>query len=119
MGNLYRFVEPIVLLLLKLNDRSTGYDLTARLQQHALTDSAIEKGAVYRVLRQLEKNGNVKSEWETGRAGPARRLYRLTPAGERHLDEWAAVLDHLSKSMKQFARDAKASHLRKSPRTAS
>lgn len=119
MGNLYRFVEPVVLLLLKLNGRSTGYDLTSQLQHHALTDAAIEKGAVYRVLRQLEKNGNVKSEWETGRAGPARRLYRLTPAGEQHLDEWAAVLDHLSRSMKRFARDAKATRLRKSPRTTS
>jgi DNA-binding PadR family transcriptional regulator len=57
---------------------------------------------------QLEANGNVVSEWETDRGGPARRLYRLTREGEKHLAEWAVVLDHLSKSMAGFARAARA-----------
>lgn len=107
MGNLYRFVEPLVLLLLKKKGRSYGYDLSAELQGHALTDTEIEKGALYRTLRQLEMNGNVKSEWETNGGGPARRIYKLTRRGEEHLEEWAAVLDHLSKSMAHFVRDAR------------
>lgn len=108
MGNLYRFVEPVVLLLLRKSGSCTGYDLSRELQRHALTDAAIEKGAIYRVLRQLEANGNVSSEWKTGGAGPARRVYRLTRAGEQHLGEWATVLGHLSKSMSRFAREAQA-----------
>lgn len=107
MGNLYRFVEPLVLLLLKKKGRSYGYDLAAELQGHALTDTEIEKAALYRTLRNLEMNGNVKSEWETGEGGPARRLYKLTKRGEEHLEEWAAVLEHLSRSMARFARDAR------------
>jgi DNA-binding PadR family transcriptional regulator len=87
MGNLYRFVEPVVLLLLKRKGRSYGYDLSADLQQHALTDAEIERGALYRTLRQLERNGNVKSAWDTEKAGPARRVYRLTAKGEQHLEE--------------------------------
>ena len=106
MGNLYRFVEPVVLLLLKQKGFSYGYDLAADLKEHALTDAEIERGALYRTLRQLETNGNVRSEWETGEGGPARRIYRLTKEGERHLDEWASVLEHLSKSMRRFVRDA-------------
>ncbi len=102
MGNLYRFVEPLVLLLLKKKGHSYGYDLCAELQEHALTDTAIEKAALYRTLRQLETNGNVKSEWETNKAGPARRVYKITKQGERHLEEWAAVLEHLSQSMTRF-----------------
>jgi ribulose 1,5-bisphosphate synthetase/thiazole synthase len=39
MGNLYRFVEPVVLLLLKKKGRSYGYDLSGDLQGHALTDA--------------------------------------------------------------------------------
>ena len=105
MGNLYRFVEPIVLLLLKKKGHSYGYDLAADLEKHALTDAEIERGALYRTLRRLEMNGNVKSEWETDGAGPARRVYRLTKKGERHLEEWAAVLEHLSQSMTRFVRD--------------
>jgi DNA-binding PadR family transcriptional regulator len=108
MGNLYRFVEPVVLLLLKKKGRSYGYDLSSDLQQHALTDAEIERAALYRTLRQLEANGNVKSEWETDRSGPARRVYRLTRKGAQHLDEWVTVLEHLSKSMTGFVKDAKA-----------
>jgi DNA-binding PadR family transcriptional regulator len=83
MGNLYRFVEPLVLLLLKQKGHSYGYDLCAQLQDHSLTDATIEKAALYRTLRQLETNGNVRSEWETNKSGPARRVYtaplRLRP----------------------------------------
>ncbi len=109
MGNLYRFVEPVVLLLLKQKGRSYGYDLAGELQEHALTDAEIERAALYRTLRQLELNGNVASEWETDRSGPARRVYWLTAGGERHLAEWASVLDHVSKSMTRFVKQARTS----------
>jgi PadR family transcriptional regulator PadR len=106
MGNLYRFIEPVVLLLLRQNPRSCGYTLCAELQDHALTDNEIDKAALYRALRQLEKNGKVTSSWETGEGGPARRVYRLTKAGEAHLREWSEVLDNLSRSMARFVRQA-------------
>jgi len=108
MGNVYRFVEPVVLLLLKKKHRSYGYELSRALQDHALTDAEVERAALYRTLRQLEANGNVVSEWETDRGGPARRVYSLTPEGEHHLMEWTVVLGHLSKSMAGFVKDARA-----------
>lgn len=109
MGNLYRFVEPVVLLLLKKKGQSYGYDLAGDLPEHALTDAEIERAALYRTLRQLEMNGNVKSDWETDKGGPARRVYKLTPRGEQHLEEWATVLQHVSKSMARFVKDARES----------
>lgn len=109
MGNLYRFIEPVVLHLLQIKGRSCGYNLCSDLQAHALTDAEIDKAALYRTLRQLEANGNVKSAWETGDGGPARRVYRLTKKGEEHLEEWAAVLQNLSQSMNRFVRDARKS----------
>jgi PadR family transcriptional regulator len=123
MGNLYRFVEPVVLLLLKKKGRSYGYDLAHELRAHALTDAAIERAALYRTLRNLELNGNVVSEWETDNSGPARRVYKLTRQGENHLKEWAAVLDHVAKSMRRFVSAAESlasegPRARKRPRTA-
>jgi PadR family transcriptional regulator len=109
MGNLYRFVEPVALLLLKKKGRSYGYDLSGDLQSFALTDAEIERAALYRTLRQLESNGNVASEWETDKGGPARRVYRLTREGERHLEEWTTVLEHVSKSMAHFVKEARRS----------
>ncbi|MGC1421917.1 MAG: helix-turn-helix transcriptional regulator [Terracidiphilus sp.] len=119
MGNLYRFVEPVVLLLLKKKVRSCGYDLCADLQEHALTDAEIDKAALYRTLRQLEKNGNVKSAWETGGGGPARRVYKLTKDGEKHLEEWAVVLEKLSGSMAHFVRETRKKQRKPAVRTSS
>jgi DNA-binding PadR family transcriptional regulator len=107
MGNLYRFIEPVVLHLLQIKVRSCGYTLCSDLQAHALTDAEIDKAALYRTLRQLEASGNVKSAWETGNGGPARRVYHLTKKGEKHLEEWATVLEKLSKSMNHFVRDTR------------
>jgi DNA-binding PadR family transcriptional regulator len=104
MGNLYRFVEPVVLLLLKEKGKSYGYDLSGGLQSYALTDAEIERAALYRVLNRLEVNGNVTSDWDTEKRGPARRIYKLTAKGEAHLDEWATVLNHVSQSMARFVR---------------
>jgi PadR family transcriptional regulator PadR len=113
MGNLYRFVEPVVLLLLKKKGRSYGYDLSGDLEAHALTDAQIERAALYRTLRQLEANGNVISAWNMEESGPARRVYRLTAKGERHLEEWATVLQHVSKSMARFVAETKKARAQK------
>jgi len=105
MGNLYRFVEPVVLFLLKRKGQSYGYELSSELAAHALTDAEIEAAALYRTLRQLEKNGFVRSEWDSSHGGPARRLYMLTELGETHLQEWVRVLEHMSASMSRFVLD--------------
>jgi PadR family transcriptional regulator PadR len=117
MGNLYRFVEPVVLLLLKKKGHSYGYDLSGDLREYALTDAEIERGALYRTLRQLEANGNVVSEWDVKESGPARRVYKLTAKGERHLHEWATVLEHVAKSMTRFVAETKTVRTGKSKST--
>jgi DNA-binding PadR family transcriptional regulator len=106
MGHLYRFVEPVVLLLLKKKGQSYGYDLGRELKNHALTDAEVERAALYRTLRNLETNGNVVSQWKMESNGPARRIYKLTRKGERHLAEWAEVLAHVSQSMRHFVAEA-------------
>jgi poly-beta-hydroxybutyrate-responsive repressor len=104
MGNVYRFVEPVVLYMLRENGATHGYQLAVSLQQHALTDTEIEGAAMYRTLRRLEEHGYVSSKWGIQSRGPARRIYSLTKDGEQHLEEWAQVLEHLSKSMVEFVR---------------
>jgi DNA-binding PadR family transcriptional regulator len=74
MGNLYRFVEPVTLYLLKVRGRIHGYDLTGALNDNALTDSRIEPAALYRTLRRLEESGMVVSAWDVSGCGPARRI---------------------------------------------
>jgi poly-beta-hydroxybutyrate-responsive repressor len=104
MGNLYRFIEPVLLLMLRDRGHSYGYELSEDLDKYALTDAQIERAALYRTLRTLEKNGHVTSTWDTEAAGPARRIYSLTKSGQEHLREWSEVMDRLANSMKAFTK---------------
>ena len=106
MGHLNRFVEPVLLLVLKQNRQSYGYDLLGKLAEHAFTDGKIEKAVLYRTLHRLEQYGYIDSDWETGQSGPARRVYILTKDGHRHLKEWAEVLAKVAASMTRFVHQA-------------
>jgi DNA-binding PadR family transcriptional regulator len=118
MGNLYRFVEPVTLYLLKIKGGAHGYTLAADLNEYGLSDSLVEPGALYRTLRRLEENGYVVSTWDVEGGGPARRQYDLTPAGEEHLREWMAVLERLSLSLGRFVTDVRGVVAASVPETA-
>ena len=107
MGHLYRFVEPVLLLMLKERGSSYGYDLSADLSRYVFTDAEIERAVLYRTLRRLEANGYVTSDWDVEEPGPARRVYSLTPAGKRHLREWAGVLTNVARAMNRFVEQAR------------
>ena len=108
MGNLYRFVEPVLLFLLQRKGHSYGYELASELPQYALTDAKIEPTALYKTLRQLERNGCLLSKWDMGDSGPARKHYVLTPRGKAHLEEWIAVLAQISTSMARLIAEARS-----------
>jgi PadR family transcriptional regulator, regulatory protein PadR len=108
MVKLYRFTEPVLLLLLRQKEKAYGYELVQEVNEHALTGTTIERGAIYRTLRTLEKNGHVISTWDVSGAGPARRHYRLTPRGEEHLQEWTVILERLAESMLSFTQETRA-----------
>jgi PadR family transcriptional regulator, regulatory protein PadR len=93
-------VEAAVLLLLR-ERRAHGYELLDALPQ--LTGEArVDMGNLYRVLRGLEEDGLVASEWQAGEPGPAKRTYELTAEGRRLLDEWATALARLRERIDLF-----------------
>jgi len=102
MGHLSRFVEPVVLLILREKGHTHGYDLSASLAAYAFTDAEVERAALYRTLRRLERYAYVKSGWKVAKTGPARRVYALTSKGEAHLQEWAMVLHKVAASMTRY-----------------
>ena len=57
-------------------------------------EEAINPGTLYRTLRQMEKNGDIESTWQTSEnGGPASRMYSITEAGVAYLDLWVASLE--------------------------
>lgn len=100
---LERFVEPCLLLLLRRKS-AHGYQLIDCLSSAGFEDGRVHPGAVYRCLRRMELDGVVRSSWETGRGGPARRLYELTPEGEELLTAWAGELARKKERLECFLR---------------
>jgi PadR family transcriptional regulator PadR len=85
-----RFVEPAILLVVSEGPRH-GYELIELLPE--LTgEKRIDVGNLYRLLRSLEEDGLLNSEWRGDLPGPAKRTYTLTPTGRRLLDRWADAL---------------------------
>jgi len=69
-----------------------GYELIERLPEIAGPETRIDVGNLYRVLRALEEEGIVSSEWSADLPGPAKRTYEITEEGGRLLDRWAESL---------------------------
>jgi PadR family transcriptional regulator PadR len=84
-----RFVEPAVLLLLR-EGANHGYQLLERLPEFG--DRRVDAGNLYRILRALEDEGMVTSQWNADLPGPAKRTYRLTAEGARLLEHWIEAL---------------------------
>jgi DNA-binding PadR family transcriptional regulator len=86
-----RFVEPVVLLLLSERPMH-GYELLERVPGLLRDERRLDLGNLYRLLRSLEEEGIVDSEWDSGLPGPAKRVYRLTDAGRALLAGWIGAL---------------------------
>jgi PadR family transcriptional regulator, regulatory protein PadR len=101
-GMPHNWLAPAVLLLVR-DASSYGYDLMKALTQFGF--AMMNAGPLYRMLRQMEKDGLVESSWDTSSGqGPARRLYSITEAGEAYLRLWAGSLGQYRRMMDQFFR---------------
>ena len=81
----------VVAVLSHLRSEHYGYTLRKTLADHGLD---IEEGTLYPLLRRLESQGLLISEWREENKRK-KRFYRLSPEGDemrKHLlDEWARI----------------------------
>lgn len=98
------FLLPAVLLLLS-EEPSYGYNLVKSLT--ALRFGPVDRPSVYRTLAQLERDELVESWPGPSTAGQERRVYRLTPKGDRALRTWMGVVkeerDVLDRVLRRYA----------------
>lgn len=82
----------VLAVLTQLRQVQYGYSLRQALAERGM---AIEEGTLYPLLRRLEGQGLLASEWKI-ESGPPRRYYRLNDAGEALLAEltvtWNALV---------------------------
>lgn len=100
-GRKARWIEPSVLYLLWQGERH-GYELMNDLPGVGFLNGPADPGAVYRMLRHLEDNGLVESEWDTTGSGPAKRLYTITTLGKESLMLWLETLRSQSDALFEF-----------------
>jgi PadR family transcriptional regulator PadR len=97
-----RFVEPGLLLLLRERPMH-GYELLERLPEITGEEARADVGNLYRILRALEEEEIVRSEWSADLPGPAKRTYELTEVGRRLLDRWAESLREVRDLITKFS----------------
>jgi len=102
-GFLRGFIQPKLLLQLA-KQPAHGYELIETLDQTGDLVAA-DPGNVYRVLRGLEEDGFVRSNWDTSGAGPARRVYELTEDGIEYLAACVANLRETCRRLDEFLAD--------------
>ena len=101
-GGLGRFL-PDLLLVLIAEKPSYGYELAERLREAGIKIYGLgQMGAIYRYLAFLEQSGFVMTSWDTATAGPARKIYRITPLGEEYLHEVAARFQEFRELLDTF-----------------
>ncbi|MGA0546550.1 PadR family transcriptional regulator [Brevundimonas sp. VNH65] len=87
----------VLAVLARLRDERYGYTLRQALAEDGLE---IEESTLYPLLRRLESQGLLTSEWREEEKRK-KRFYRLSPTGDRVLtaltDEWRAINASLDK----------------------
>lgn len=96
-----RFVEPRLLFLISRKP-GYGYEMIEQIGDLPLPGPVPDSAAVYRMLRDLEKRGLVRSEWQPGQAGPSKRIYHITGAGEERLAAWVLALKERVRMLNRF-----------------
>jgi len=85
------------LLILKILGRMGplhGYGITARIE--SMSDVLrVEEGSLYPALHRMEESGFIRAKWATTEHKRRARVYEITAAGRKHLEEeerrWLAV----------------------------
>jgi DNA-binding PadR family transcriptional regulator len=94
----------VLAVLSQLRGAEYGYSLRQAL---AARDMPIEEGTLYPLLRRLESQGLLASEWRI-EDGPPRRYYRLSPEGQRLYREltasWRALVATMDKLLDEEGR---------------
>ena len=86
--------KPMVLALL-LSGESYGYEILQRVRRVSGGELAWSSAMLYPVLRRMEKDGLIRSDWRVSEENRMRKYYRLTDHGReecaKEKSRWLSV----------------------------
>jgi len=68
-----------------------GYQIAKLLDDYSENTPLMKQGALYPVLRSLEKSGLLESQVEPSVSGPPRRYYNITDEGRQVFTLWEEI----------------------------
>jgi len=74
-----RRLSGLIILRLLCENKMHGYDIWKKLEE--AMNLKIPHPIVYRILRDYEAHGLVKSDWVYTESGPAKKIYEITEDG--------------------------------------
>ena len=91
----------ISLLLLHLLSRGElyGYEILQEASRRSANAFQFKEGTLYPALHQLEKKGQIRSNWRTAENGRERKYYSLTRQGRKAAAEYEKQWQHLTGAM--------------------
>lgn len=85
----------VALVLLGVLDKAGeplyGYQIAREILADGQETEIMKQGALYPVLRSLEKGGLLSSRVQVSESGPPRRYYTITGSGRTVLAEWIVI----------------------------
>lgn len=72
------------------------------LQRLAPTEFATQEGTLYPLLSRMRRDGLLDYEWRESGAGPPRKYYRLTPAGQAQLSDLNDYWQQINATVQQM-----------------
>ena len=107
MGKQDALQGSLPLLALKILDRRGplhGYGITAQIE--AISDLLqVEEGSLYPALHRLEEAGWVRAKWMTIANKRRARVYEITPAGRKQLEQeerrWSSVAGAIGRVLRE------------------
>ena len=94
----------VLSVLSQMGGPKYGYSLVQSLEEKGID---IDPNTLYPLLRRLEKQGLLKSQWETGGSKP-RKYYHRTDYGTQIYEELKVQWEELSESMGKLLKEGEA-----------
>jgi PadR family transcriptional regulator PadR len=83
-----------------------GYGIAAHIQSISDDVLRVEEGSLYPALHRMEQAGWIAADWQMTANNRRARLYRLTRAGQRRLEEEHEKWDRLTRAVGKVLRFA-------------
>ena len=79
-----------------------GYRLARRIEQISSNQLALNQGTLYPALLKLEQMGWISSKWGTSESGRSVKIYALTRAGRKQLQQEEAQWQRAASIVERF-----------------